>query len=91
MENLVESYNSLAFRLQLVPETAEFANGKDFSLKVGFNSDIEGKFDNFIKVSYSVVLLHYISLTLTPAMPVLALNGINLRLFKISFQYILAR
>jgi len=59
VENLVATYNRQAIALKLVPETAEHANGKDFRLKSGFASDIEGKFENIIKPVLQMMKNHH--------------------------------
>lgn len=48
----VAAYNRLAIALKLVPETAELANGRDFRLRSGFNSDIVASCESNIKVGY---------------------------------------
>ena len=49
VEKQVKAYNLQAIKLKIVPETAELANGNDFRLKAGYNSDIETNFENNIK------------------------------------------
>ncbi|GFS04381.1 kinetochore protein NDC80 homolog [Elysia marginata] len=45
----VAKYNRLAIALKLVPECAEFADGKDFRLHSGFTSDLVMNFQHNIK------------------------------------------
>lgn len=56
METEIAAYNRQAIALKLVPETAELANGRDFRLRSGFNSDIVSDFENNVKVEFVLSL-----------------------------------
>ncbi|RUS88387.1 hypothetical protein EGW08_003843 [Elysia chlorotica] len=49
LEEEVAKYNRHAIALKLVPESAEFADGKDFRLHVGFSSDLVMDFHHNVK------------------------------------------
>ncbi|KAK3792692.1 hypothetical protein RRG08_020761 [Elysia crispata] len=51
LEVEVAKYNRHAIALKLVPESAEFADGKDFRLHVGFSSDLVMDFHHNVKTN----------------------------------------